>query len=505
MPLSSCDNTIHGLRNRHGHTIRGFLPRLMIVLVACTSSLQSQDEARIAVAAHGPGEFSLTMNAVIHEKFGVAYPLTFLFDIPAATTGVTVERRYTRTSAWAPLPEKTWADHFNGIEAFRRNASGERLVISAAFPETGDSLFLRIAGGGAASVAAQYRGMPKYYDDRRAAVTVTADDWADWFASMYPPLLSLFRSYGLYVTAGAITGGMQVSTYLSIQHELDSGYVEIAAHSRTHPFTPYANPVSEVVGCVDDLLGNLLLPPLFRRGDTGHVYVWIAPNGSYDTTVDSLISTRNLLVTRMYDMGDTTFSAWEPARQHFETVNPTIEIGAPSWGGGETRIEVLNATFDSVTTGGGIYHMMWHPQTLAPDIGTAYLSGHLQHISGQNDLWYVNFGHLYLYHLFQMVNPEVVTSTPLAAATPDRFELLQNYPNPFNPSTVVRFQVPAAGNVDLRVYDVLAREVAVLVNERREPGSYTVQWDASGMASGVYFCRLTAGASASTIKMILMR
>jgi M6 family metalloprotease-like protein len=76
---------------------------------------------------------------------------------------------------------------------------------------------------------------------------------------------------------------------------------------------------------------------------------------------------------------------------------------------------------------------------------------------------------------------------------PERFEVLQNYPNPFNPTTVVRYRLPVASNVKLSVFDLLGREVAVLVNERKAPGSYEAQFNASGLSSGVYFYRLQAG------------
>jgi hypothetical protein len=79
------------------------------------------------------------------------------------------------------------------------------------------------------------------------------------------------------------------------------------------------------------------------------------------------------------------------------------------------------------------------------------------------------------------------------------------YPNPFNPSTVVSWQVSVAGTVRLAIYDVLGREVAVLVNETKNPGRYTSQWNASGRSSGVYFCVMKAGAYAATQKMLLIR
>ncbi len=86
-----------------------------------------------------------------------------------------------------------------------------------------------------------------------------------------------------------------------------------------------------------------------------------------------------------------------------------------------------------------------------------------------------------------------------------RFELYQNYPNPFNPRTVVSSQLPVASEVRLAIYDLLGREVAVLVNGRRAAGSYQDTFDASSLASGVYFYRLTAGSFIQTKAMMLVK
>ena len=97
-------------------------------------------------------------------------------------------------------------------------------------------------------------------------------------------------------------------------------------------------------------------------------------------------------------------------------------------------------------------------------------------------------------------------------SAPIGFTLGQNYPNPFNPSTRLQFTIPArpagGGNlqfVELKIFDLLGREVATLVNEQKSPGMYTVDWDADGFPSGVYFYRLNAGKFSETKKMVLMR
>ncbi len=85
------------------------------------------------------------------------------------------------------------------------------------------------------------------------------------------------------------------------------------------------------------------------------------------------------------------------------------------------------------------------------------------------------------------------------------FNLSQNYPNPFNPSTIIKYSIVKKGEVKLTIYDILGREVSVLVNEVKDPGYYEVNFNASNLASGVYFYRLVAGSFVSTHKMLLLK
>jgi hypothetical protein len=92
-----------------------------------------------------------------------------------------------------------------------------------------------------------------------------------------------------------------------------------------------------------------------------------------------------------------------------------------------------------------------------------------------------------------------------ASGIPTKFELVQNYPNPFNPATNFQFSIANSQLTILKVFDVLGREVATLVNEVKQPGTYAVQWDANNVASGIYFYRLQAGEFTQTKKLILLR
>jgi hypothetical protein len=86
-----------------------------------------------------------------------------------------------------------------------------------------------------------------------------------------------------------------------------------------------------------------------------------------------------------------------------------------------------------------------------------------------------------------------------------QLSLEQNYPNPFNPTTTIAYGVRSRGLVELKVFDVLGREVATLVREYLEPGSYTATFNANRLASGVYAYRLTSGNLLETKKMLLVK
>jgi hypothetical protein len=154
------------------------------------------------------------------------------------------------------------------------------------------------------------------------------------------------------------------------------------------------------------------------------------------------------------------------------------------------RVDTLEFTAASGST--------WYEKTLTVDL-----------VQGSNTIeMQMSWGWMYLDYL--AVPTSVLTSVEgLLAELPTSFSLQQNYPNPFNPSTAISFQLPASSFVTLKVFDVLGREVAGLVNEERPAGRYTVSWGVQALPSGVYFYRLEAKNSTQsfveTRKMILLK
>ena len=92
-------------------------------------------------------------------------------------------------------------------------------------------------------------------------------------------------------------------------------------------------------------------------------------------------------------------------------------------------------------------------------------------------------------------NSEVITE----------YKLFQNYPNPFNPTTMISWRSPVSSHQTLKIYDILGNEVATLVDEYREAGRYTLNFDASRLSSGVYIYRITAGEFSDVRKMVILK
>ncbi len=93
-----------------------------------------------------------------------------------------------------------------------------------------------------------------------------------------------------------------------------------------------------------------------------------------------------------------------------------------------------------------------------------------------------------------------------ASAIPEEFSLLQNYPNPFNPQTTIFYSIPQTSTVTLKVYDLMGREVAILIqNERKAPGNYEISFNASNLSSGVYFYKLQTQSYVETKRMVLIK
>ena len=124
---------------------------------------------------------------------------------------------------------------------------------------------------------------------------------------------------------------------------------------------------------------------------------------------------------------------------------------------------------------------------------------------GQHDIWTESYNYPLLFPW--VFDKYLITSLREIASgeLPRSFELNQNYPNPFNPSTTIRFSLPQLGFVSLKVFNTLGEEIATLVSEELQAGQYKTEWNATGIANGVYFYRMQSDGFIQTKKLILLR
>ncbi len=313
--------------------------------------------------------------------------------------------------------------------------------------------------------------------------------------------------------------------------------------------TPYTNGRSAYVGAVDSVGGivtadtaSLLLTP--RSSDGSNAYyiqsgsqkfsgLWVV---GPDSLLTKLVNGDSVVVTgtiaENFDV--TRLEAVTAARvvSHGNPLPAPVKLRTSIFGGAASNgnlaaepYESMLVEFDSVTV------MNVAPVYQQPDFSVQDNSGieMLVHNDGRNmylDSTGINtsfkvgntigklFGIIYYqnsrYKLEPRTNADFVDVVVTAVQRtrpemPKQYALDQNFPNPFNPSTTIRYAIPAEAKVTLKIYNLIGQEVATLVNTNQMVGTYSVQFDASKLSSGVYFYRLSAGSFVQTKKLLLLK
>jgi len=455
-------------------------------------------------------ETVIAIDPQIHIDYGLAYPATYEFIIPAVSNNLQTYRRFKSDHDWWQITEKTSDDFFNGIEAVRFDYDENIAYISVGFSDLSDSIFIKITDSDNNNINASYSAISQYYDNRDAVVTSTADDWGSWSNPYFVQSCEIFRSYNLWLSCAIITDFLDSNAWVSIQTQLDSGYVEAVSHSRTHPYAPYDDLEGEVLGSKQELIENLDLPDHNSYGIHEYIYAWVAPYGDYDDDIDSMVSLAKYLVPRLYYENQHGFSNWNQDLHKYDPVGVSIELGGYYYWTGSTDTVELNHTFDDVLTYGGVYHVMCHPAIIDWE-NDDYAWIHLEHISNRNNVWYVGFGHLYAYHFLQSTYPDLnLTTKESEIVVPEQIMIYQNYPNPFNPITTIRYDLPKDTFVKVTIYDILGNVIKNLVNRSQHSGNNSIQWNATNnigqpVSAGIYLYTIQAGEFVQTKKMVLLK
>jgi hypothetical protein len=349
-----------------------------------------------------PGEdlsqWEISVNSSIHENYGLTYPLTYVFNIPVEATSLKVYYRFLPEQNWIQLPEKSENDFFNGIDAVRFDHSNNKCYVSVAFSDLSNKIYLNFTDNYDKPIEVEFVETAEYYDNRKAVVVSTADDWMQGYNDYFKNACEAFRTRNIWLTVGIVTG---LAPWDDIQSELDAGYIEPASHSYDHPSVPYPDYDLQIGASRQQIIGNLTLPPLNRKGSTEYVWAWIEPSGQSDETCRSKLGEYMYLCDRDQTSAN-IFASWDPTNQLYQRIGFSISTDQ------NLTTDELNSRFDQVYNGGGIYHFMLHPW----NVNLTGLFPHLDYIKERKDVWYAGFGHLYLYHFVQERN--LVSVSPLA-------------------------------------------------------------------------------------------
>ncbi|MBZ9572235.1 hypothetical protein KJA15_02820 [Patescibacteria group bacterium] len=341
--------------------------------------------------------FELSVDPKIHDDYGLAFPITYEFSIPPESSNLSVYKRHTESQEWQQISEKKSTDFFNGIEVVRFDYPQNKVRLSVAFDDSSDKIQLKITDNSDQIVNSKYLGIPKYYDNRKAAVVVVGDDWGLWGAKDkekdpidFKAAFDVFAADGIWFTPAATTQkGVLQSDWQSLQRKIDQGYVEVAAHSRTHPSLPYDDYDSEIRGCKSDIIDNLDLS--YKNGDKEYVYAWVRPYGQGNDIVRAKLGENKFLIDKLSCCFITdTFTKWDFKNGLYKPTGYSIYLEKSS-------LKEANKKFDEIIKQGGIYSIYMHPYNINWE-KNSWERQHFDYIKNKADLWYTGLGYLYMYH-----------------------------------------------------------------------------------------------------------
>ncbi len=468
---------------------------LWICFFFVNTLVYAQNTHNLTINTNG-GITSVVVDHHKHIDYGLSYPITYQFSIPSLDAACKTLVKWQVHQEWVQLEQKTKNDFFNGIEVVRYDFDEKIAYVSVSFRPISDTIYIKFDDGTGTLIDPFVKGVSKYYDNRKAAVICTADDWGAWSNQKFLRTVRIFRSFNLWLSVAIVTKACEPSTWNDIQIQLDSGFVEAVSHSRTHPHLPYHTIFSEVAGSKKDIIENLDLPGLWRNNKQEYVYAWVAPYGEYHEDIAAIVGHQKYLVSRMYYDNYHSIADWDDELDMFSTIGVSREAG-PLWEG-ITDTAVLNQTFDQVAAAGDVYHVMCHPNVIEWE--KEYPWVHLSHISNRKDIWYVSLGHLYLYRYLQY---------PLQMSTqvfePDKitFVMLQNYPNPFHDHSRIPFSIEKPGQVFIGLYNTLGEHVATAINEYLPPGNYHAEVNRASLSPGIYFYSMLFRGNKTSKKLIV--
>ncbi|MCL5020792.1 MAG: T9SS type A sorting domain-containing protein [Bacteroidetes bacterium] len=311
--------------------------------------------------------------------------------------------------------------------------------------------------------------------------------------------------------SGAIPGFSQGINALTVG---DSGIFAAAANAGVYRSTDEGMTWSQIWSTHEDLNAIAVDGPIILAGGSNNppydAHIFRSTNGGASWTSSDIgtsgISSLVVLDTNFFAaMGGTVYISFDDGA---DWVTANSGLPGSSLAGTVTTLAVDGGYLLAGTYGDGIFvsrnhGASWHDASDGLPISDSYGGSYLQINSIAADSTDVFAGTNGMGVLRRPLEEFITAVVKGPSLLPRSFSLSQNYPNPFNPTTNIEFRISNFGFVSLKVYDVLGRELATLVNGVRSPGSYEVQFNGSRFASGVYFYRLTAPGVNIVRKMLL--
>lgn len=314
-----------------------------------------------------------------------------------------------------------------------------------------------------------------------------------------------------------------INEYGSSYDSVNIAYNTITGNKATNVAPSYTNRISYVpLFNLNNIFKNTATYELYNANGNASQNL-NAKNNWWGTTADAEIQ------GKIYDwfddasLGIVDYSSYLTALDTSAPVSPPVNVIKTNLGGGQIRIS-WNPNQEGDIAGYHIYYGGFNGYSFANIIDAGNSTSYtLTGVSLSDTIWVTAYDKSFSVaneNSSTIVNDNMTNgnescySYAVAGATgvsdhgneiAKIYTLQQNYPNPFNPSTNISFTLPYQSHVSLKVFDILGKEVATLVNEVKAAGSYTRQWNASQFTSGVYFYRLTAGLFFETKKLLLLR
>lgn len=376
----------------------------LLLLLAWQGGYQSSGSANIYKGRTQGIAYKISISDSLHDVYGLSYPATYQIDIPAGESGLHGYYSYDNYQ-WQELTERDTTDWFNGIEAIRFDYTNNKAYVSVPLDSNSSHIDIKITRGIPASSLSDISidSITRYYDNRKAVVTITADEWRydTWWADSMIKACNVCRSESLWITTAIVTDSASHDIgWDHIQDQINEGYVEAASHSVNHLMPPYDSLSSNEheVGYSKQMIIDSLEVDLYNRsGSNEYVPCWISPYGACDSLSEVCLGENKYLVNRIVNQRGYFFGIWIAIYNHYYRIGK--EYNLDNCGNAVER-DKADSIFAWCYNNNNIYSLMCHPTSCNWSAGS-FERQHLDSIAGHKDVWYVGFGHLYMYHYLQ--------------------------------------------------------------------------------------------------------